>query len=423
MSELIIFIVMAAAFLIGCFVFKLSVSISMVIASILGALVSGNGIPIRHLVEGTFGYVDTILIIATAMTFMAVLTESGALQAINAAIIKRFYKKPAILLVLLMFIIMIPGMITGSSSAAVLTAGAIAGPIFAAMGIPAASAAAIVAIGGLLGMAAPPVNLPVMIIGGGIDMPYLGFTVPLLILTIPLAIFNVLFLGLRHVTNVDLDEIRKHINLDDNPRWIIYLPLLVLVILMVATSLFPGSLPNLGMPLIFIISSIIGIFTGAKFNVLKVSKDAMKTALPVLGILVSVGMFIQIMTLTGVRGFIVVNCISLPKVLLYAAIAITIPLFGSITAFGSASVLGVPFLLALIDGNQILTAAGISLIVTLGDLMPPTALAGIFAAQVLKLDSYIPVLKKCFIPALSIIIWGLVFIIFSKPLASIIPLI
>ena len=48
---------------------------------------------------------------------------------------------------------------------------------------------------------------------------------------------------------------------------------------------------------------------------LKTCKEAINSVLPVLGILMGVGMFIQIMTLTGVRGLIVTSCISLPNLL------------------------------------------------------------------------------------------------------------
>ena len=44
--ELITFIAMVAVFLLGCFLAKLPVSISMVLSAIAGALVSGNGIPL-----------------------------------------------------------------------------------------------------------------------------------------------------------------------------------------------------------------------------------------------------------------------------------------------------------------------------------------------------------------------------------------
>ena len=79
-----------------------------------------------------------------------------------------------------MLVVMFPGMITGSSTAAVLSAGSIMAPVLLIMGMDAVSAAALIAMGGLMGMVAPPVNLPAMIIGGGIDVPFVGFSVCLL---------------------------------------------------------------------------------------------------------------------------------------------------------------------------------------------------------------------------------------------------
>lgn len=417
--QLIIFILMVGVFIAGCFLLKLPVSISMVAAAITGALVSGNGIPIRHLVEGTFGYLDTILVIATAMIFMKVVQESGALDALSYTIIKRFHRKPALLLILLMLIVMFPGMITGSSSASVLTAGGLVAPIFIMMGIPAIDTAAIIALGGLLGMIAPPVNVPAMIIGGGIDMPYVGFEIPLILLTVPLAVLFVLMLGLKHVKNFDYEDLKTKFDTEELQKYgfKIYLPIIVVLVLMILGKVIP-SIINFGMPLTFLIGSVIGLFTGRKMNFIKISKEAINTALPVLGILMGVGMFIQIMTLTGVRGFIVVNSLSLPPALLYLGIAVSIPLFGAVSSFGASSVLGVPFLLALLDKDQIITAAALSLIASLGDLMPPTALAGIFAAQVVGVDNYFKVLKKCIIPALIMIAYGLFFILISNQIAS-----
>ena len=188
--ELILFIAMVAVFAIACFALKLPVSIAMVLSSITATIIAGKGIPIRHLVEGTFGYIDTILVIATAMVFMKVIQEIGTLNALSASILKKFHKTPWLLLILLMFISMFPGMITGSSTASVLTAGSIVAPIFMLIGIPMVETATIIALGGLFGMIAPPVNVPAMIIGGGIGyvlcsflknnlMNYLNYQFPL----------------------------------------------------------------------------------------------------------------------------------------------------------------------------------------------------------------------------------------------------
>ena len=160
---------MLGVFLIGNLLLKLPVSISMILGAVAGALVAGEGIPIRHLFEGCFTYVDTILIISTAMLFMTAIQRSGALEALNALIVTKFYKVPALMLILLMFIVMFPGMITGSSTAAVLSAGAIVAPILLKIGIPKERAGAILAVGAIMGMAAPPVNIPAMLIAGGVE--------------------------------------------------------------------------------------------------------------------------------------------------------------------------------------------------------------------------------------------------------------
>lgn len=419
-QEFFIFVIMVGVFAAGTFALKWPVAVSMLLASVAGALAGGFGVPIRHLVEGTFGYVDTILTIATAMVFMNAFKDSGGLEALSAATIRRFHKIPGLLLVLLTFVVMFPGMITGSSSASVLTAGAVVAPMFAALGIPGVEAAALIAMAGILGMIAPPVNIPAMIIGGGIDMPYVGFEIPLLLLTIPLAIFSAFYFGYRFVKKTDISAVVRTLDtktLDQYGGFRLFSPVLIVLILMVLDKALP-KIFNLGMPLIFVLSTIPAYFTGKRFNILNSAKTAIEQALPVLGILVGVGMFIQIMTLTGVRGFIVVNALSVPPALLYLAIAISIPLFGAVSSFGASSVLGVPFLLALLGRDQIITAASLSLIAALGDFMPPTALSAIFAAQVVGLDGYGKTVKKLLIPSLIVIVWALAFIIFSKQIRT-----
>ena len=70
--ELICLLAMLGVFLVSNMVIKLPVSLSMMFGAIAGALVGGQGIPLRHLFEGTFTYVDTMLIISTEMLFMTV---------------------------------------------------------------------------------------------------------------------------------------------------------------------------------------------------------------------------------------------------------------------------------------------------------------------------------------------------------------
>jgi TRAP-type C4-dicarboxylate transport system permease large subunit len=390
---------MVAAFVIATFALRLPVSISLVIAAVGGALVAGVGFPLRHLVEGTLGYLDTLLIIATAMIFMRMMQASGLLDTIAHGMVVRFQSRPATLLVLMMLFAMSAGMITGSSTAAVLTTGAIVAPVFMTIGVSREKTGAIIAMAGILGMIAPPVNIPVMIIGGGVDMPYIGFGLPLLMLTIPLAVIIVLMLGLRSARAAQIDSAAIPPSYHKQCGWKLYTPLILLVLLIVSEQAFPQVVPALGMPLIFALCSLITPWTGLKMKPLVVARDAVKAALPVMGILAGVGMFLQIMALTGGRGFIVSMLVGLPIALLYLSIGVSMPIFGAVSAYGSASILGVPFVLALLGANEIIVASALSLIAAMGDLMPPTALAGLFAAKVVEQPNYFRVLKHCLIPA------------------------
>ncbi len=412
---------MVGVFAAGCFALKWPVSVSMLLAATAGALAGGVQDPVRHLVEGTFGYVDTILTIATAMMFMTGFRDSGALEALTAAVIKKFNKWPGVLMVLLTLVIMVPGMITGSSTASVLTAGAVVAPMFASMGMSAVESGALISIAAILGMIAPPVNIPAMIIGGGIDMPYVGFELPLALLTFPLAVVFALWFGWRKVRHLDRTKVLASLDFSTLNRyggWRLFSPLILIFVLMILDKAVPRVF-GLGMPLIFIIGTVSTWVTGKRFNILQSAKKSIEDVLPVLGILVGVGMFIQIMTATGVRGFIVVNALSVPPALLYAMIAISIPLFGAISAFGSSSVLGVPFMLALLGQDQIIAAASLSLIAAIGDFMPPTALAAIFAAKVVGIEKYGTVLKKLVVPTLIIIVYAILFIVFSKQIRAV----
>lgn len=283
-TELIAFLVMVGVFLLGCFLCKLPVSLSMVLASVAGAIAGGQGLALRHLVEGMFAYVDTIMVIATAMIFMKVIQESGALDAIASLIIQRFHKVPALMLIFIMVIIMFPGMITGSSTASVLSAGSIMAPVLMIMGVPVLETACILALGGVLGMIAPPTNIPAMIIGAGIDIPYSGFGLPLTMLTFPLAFLFVLMFGYKYVKNMNYVEVEAKLNTDSRKRFgfKVYIPLLLAIVLMVLNKAVP-AIPDIGMPLVFLISAVVGCFTGYKFNFFKAAKESVHSALPCYG--------------------------------------------------------------------------------------------------------------------------------------------
>jgi TRAP-type C4-dicarboxylate transport system permease large subunit len=418
LPESIVFLVLAVAFVLAAAVGRLPIGISLVVAAVAGTLVAGEGLPVRHLIEGSFGYFDVIVIILTAILFMKVLQASGALDSLAAFLLRTFHRRKALLLFTSTIIVMFPGMITGSSTVAVLAAGPLVAPVLMKLGLSRLKTGAFIAMAGILGMIAPPINILVMIMGGGVDMPYVGVNLPLLFLVIPPAIAIPLWIGMKDVRVVDLEELNAILPKSFFPEygWRLYLPLALVLGLMVFQRTLVLFMPDIGIPGIFLAGSLLGIFCGRRFNFWTTTQRAVHEAMPILAILAGVGMFIQVMTLTGARGWIVVSLLSMPAELLYPAMAFGGMAFGGVSSYGSASILGVPFILALIEKNAILTSTALSAIVGLGDLVPPTALAGIFAAQVVGEKNYIKIVRYCIVPAIFILAMGLGVLLFASHL-------
>jgi len=409
MPEPLVLLLMVGVFVVLALALKVPLGSSLALAALAGALAGGHGFALRHLVEGAFGFFDIILIIATAMIFMKSLQASGLLDGLTAAVLRTFHRRPVALLWTLTALAMLPGMITGSSLAAVLSTGPLIAPVLIKLGLRPARAAAFVASGAVLGMIAPPVNILVMIMGAGVDMPYVGLTLPLLVIVLPLALIVPLVLGLGRVKAVSDDEVPALLPaFDARPYGLrIYLPLLLVLVLLILQNIPGTGAAALGLPPVFLLGSLAAAVSGRRFSYIRTSREAVADALPILSILAGVGMFIQVMTLTGGRGWIVLAFLSLPAALLYAGLAVGMPLFGGVSAFGSASVLGVPFLLALAGPNALITAAALSAIVGIGDFMPPAAMAARFSAQVAGEPSLGRVLRACLPPALLILAAGL----------------
>jgi gluconate:H+ symporter, GntP family len=270
------------------------------------------------------------------------------------------------------------------------------------------------------GMIAPPVNISVMIMGGGIDLPYVGFDGILALVTFPLAILSTLFIGYRHVDRSKLKSV-----VDGNRKagsgasWTVYIPLLAVIVLMVGPKAFPHWFPDLMLPLTFLIGTLLGLVTGKRFQVLKVVRQGVSDILPVVGILFGVGMLIEVMTLTGMRGGIVVGALSLPPSIMLLTLAVILPLFGGISVFGAASVLGVPFALAMLGKNQIVVLAALSLIGAMGSYMPPVALTPVVTAGLIGEPRYGRINRYCIVPAVAAVAVGALMLVFANPIAKI----
>ncbi|MEA3420222.1 MAG: C4-dicarboxylate ABC transporter [Acidobacteriota bacterium] len=408
---------------------KLSVELSMLSAAVAGGITGSIvktppiGQLARHLVEGSFTYVDVMLVFTTATIFMALISESGGVNYVVHGIIKYFYNKRIIVLILLMFIVLIPGALTGAGCVSLLVVGAPVALALGYLGIPKKRAAAILFIVAGLSAAAPPVNIWAMILSAGTAIPYVGFELPLGIPVLILGTFTVLFLGWKKEGSMDLEQMLK--DMPEVPAkmswWRVLLPFLVFFGLVIASRIWPFGMPILGLPLEFSAAAVtVLLVSPKKINILVLSRKTVKRLLPLLATMAIVGALQQIMTATGVRGLLSYAVISTPIVLLFISLIVIIPVSEGVLTYGGAAIVGIPLIWFLdsIGLHATVAIAGLSLLWPLGDGLPPTALIGRLSVMVSEYKgSYWSFLKKTWVPWIVITATGILMVIFSAKLA------
>jgi CitMHS family citrate-Mg2+:H+ or citrate-Ca2+:H+ symporter len=403
-------------------ILKVSTELSMFAAALAGALAGGAGIPARHIVEGAFTYLDIVLIFITATLFMNILKESGGVAYVVRGILRKFYRRKSILFILITLLLLLPGALTGAGSVTVLITGGMISIVLNYMGISKPKTAAIIFILAGLSAAAPPVSLWAMLTAAGINMPYVGFFLPLLVPCLLLSLITIFILGWKGKP-VNLEKALEELP-EASPKmnWIrVSLPFLVFLFLVLAGRIWPHSLPVIGLPMMFVASAFASLLLSPiKLNFLKISRDTVHQLLPLIGTLTCVGILVQIMTLTGVRGLIAITAVTLPLIWVILSLSFVLPFSEAVLMWGAAPVLGVPLVLLFntIGLNPIIALAGMSVIWPLGDALPPTAIIGRLTVQTVGMkESYSRLLRHCIIPAIIIIAVGTLMVVFSKKLA------
>ena len=247
-SAEIILLVMVVAYAIAK-VARVSTELSMFAAALAGAVVGGYGIPARHVVEGAFTYLDIVLIFIAATLFMNLFKESGGVAFVVRGILIRFHDRKSILFVLITVLLLLPGALTGAGSVTVLITGGMIAIVLGYMGLSRPRSAAIIFVLAGLSAAAPPVSLWAMLTAAGVNMPYVGFFLPLLVPCVLLALLTIFILG-RRATPVDLEKaLRELPEAPERMNWLrVALPFLAFFILVVAGRVWPHSLTTLPLP-------------------------------------------------------------------------------------------------------------------------------------------------------------------------------
>jgi len=104
--------------------------------------------------------------------------------------------------------------------------------------------------------------------------------------------------------------------------------------------------------------------------------------------------------------------------------ALAMPLFGAISVYASSSVMGIPIVLALLGNNEIVTAAALSMLAALGDLLPPIAIVPTLVTQGLDSSRAFrrETIKACLVPGALMLLWALVVLINAARIGRILGL-
>ena len=238
-----------------------------------------------------------------------------------------------------------------------------------------------------------------MLTAAGVNMPYVGFFLPLMIPCLLLALATIFILGWK-AKPADLEQaLRELPEAPPGMNWFkVALPFLVFFALVVAGRIWPFDFPIMGLPLHVRLRGRRhhAPLARAKSTFWETARQTVHQLLPLIGTLTCVGVLVQIMTLTGVRGLIAVTVVTLPAMVVILTLFLTLPVSESVLMWGAAPVLGVPLVLLFntMNLNPVIALAGMSIIWPLGDAIPPTAIIGRLTVETVGHEGEIPGLPE-----------------------------
>lgn len=264
-------------------------------------------------------------------------------------------------------------------------------------------------------MIAPPLNTPAMTIADGVNMPYASFSLPLLVLSVPPALLAVLLTAMATTGQTPPEP--------EPAAGAALVGLISLTLIMgfwFLLRLFPMHIPDPVVPLVLVVGGLVGLVGQERRHVTAALASAFSgTPLMLAAVLVAVGVVVQIMTLTGIRGLLVINTMSFPGEFAYLALFLMPLIGGVLTAAGTANVLGVPFAFAFIHQDMIVNVSAISSIAALSEFVPPTAIAAALASYIVGDARLLRVLKFSLVPAALIAVIAILMLVFADSLTGV----
>ncbi len=267
------------------------------LASVAGSLTAGMGIRFREIVEGPFGFLDSMLCVCAASVFVATMAQSGVFEllfsricAIRNTVLKAFA---------MLLLIALPSALTGFAGSSIMTTGRLVNSAMQDR----RKATILVGVGSFLGVLLPPNCIPAMVAANGagsvLPTPYTGFYLPLLLLSLPA------FAAFALIHRKDLSGISS--GPERKGGSVASLAILCAVCL---ATLVDGVFSNVvflgGNTLVFFLGSVLAIAfhrgfggVGKTFEVLS---DGIMKAVGPIALVFALGSFIEVSSMTGIRG-------------------------------------------------------------------------------------------------------------------------
>ena len=408
-----------------------SPELSMAITAVVGALVAGLGFPAHLFVEGTFTFLDLAFIFITACVFMNAYSEVGAMNALVRALVVRLHRRKWLLLLVLACLMLVPGALTGAGVVSVLVVGGLVAAVLRLMGLAEDRVAAFVFMLGILSAVAPPINVWAMLMAAGANMPYVGFDLVLLVPVLIVTVITVVYLGWGAAPQSKDAILAALPPLHPGMTWWrAAVPLAILAVLSVASKYAAFSIPTLGFPLIFLVCALatlaIDPVRRPPARWLEVVNTTIEQVFPLVATMVSVGVLVNVLAATGVRGLIAISFVALPILGIYATSLLVCPLAQGSLGFGSAVILGTPliFVFNAVGANVTVVAAAFSMLFALGDCLPPSRIVGRTAIETVGYKgSYGSFLRATAVPWLAMGVVGVGMLVLPNRFASLVAFI
>jgi len=413
----IIFVVAVILFIVLHGFIRWPLPVAFIAVAVVSAILGGFGIPFRHLVEGGFGFLNLALVLFSGAFFGHMMRVSGAADAAAAGIVRWTGGRSWLVLLAVGLPIFVVGMFSGLSGVAILSAGAFAVPALRRIGYDDATIAGFMAVIGVMGMIAPPTNVPAMLAADGVNMPWTGVEKALLLLSVPPALVAVGWFAWWGATQPPEVPVEGRSNVS-SAALIGLIPLAVVVLIWVITRSFGTVLIDPVSPLVLLIGGLCAVPMLMKTRDIQraVLNTFTGTPLALAAVLVSVGIVVQIATLTGVRGWLVVTVMSMPYPWNLPSLLIGMPLLGgALTAIEASDIIGVPAAFSYIGQNMILNVTSLSAIASLAEFVAPTAIAAALSCYMVGGGTIRGVIRRAWVPMLVMTLIALFMLVREVP--------